>query len=102
MSKINLLATIALAFISNPKENVLHVTDDGNCFTEKGKGHGIRHAKVNKLTLKEVKRADYEKDIAEQLAETKKSLKDSEAKAAEAAAVEETAAEEGKKKAIKK
>lgn len=65
MAKLTLLAAIAAAFVSNPREEKLIYTSDGQCFRVKDKSHAERHAKVNKLTVKEAVREDYTEAIKE-------------------------------------
>lgn len=73
MSELNkkalLVSAIAAAFISNPKEEILHVTPDGNCFKEVDKGHAAWHAKSTNQELLVVNREDFEIEIEKNIAD---------------------------------
>lgn len=87
-----LIAAVSAAFLANPEAEHLHVTEDGNCFTEANKGHASWHAKTNNLQLLKVDRKEYEKAIADMDATIK----------AEKELAEKLAAEEAAKKQAEK
>lgn len=93
MSKLN--DQIVEAFVSNPKEDKLHVTPDGNCFREKDKSHADWHAKTSGQKVKTVNREDFESEI-ESFTEVKKESKAKASKAAKAEAEEEEATAKAK------
>lgn len=63
MSKINLIAAIAAAFLANPNENKMIVCDDGMPFKVNDKSFADLHVRKEKIDFKEYDRSDYTKEI---------------------------------------
>lgn len=94
----------AAFFAAYPAQDVVYVTPDGQCFTEKNKRFGVEHAKANfggsldQVTRKETE-GESEAEKAEK--EAAKAAKKAEKEAADAAKKAEKEAADAAKKAEK-